>query len=91
MANTWTVESETDESADWTVDDLEHLNSRTERKAWKMKPSALSPNQTSAASGALGWANYDVEDFDFFPEDVDAYPEDLQSDHRDWTIQPDPD
>lgn len=88
MGTDWTI-TEPEEVLDdtWVVDDLESLNSKTERDAWIYTQAALSPDAT-ARSGVLGWSNWDAEDFRQNPEDVDLEPEFIQGDNDDWTIDP---
>ncbi len=88
MGTSWTIE-EPEEVSDetWEIDDLEGLNSKSERDAWKYGATQLSPNAT-ARSGVLGWSNVDAEDFHQNPEDVDLEPEFVQGDNDDWTIDP---
>ncbi len=85
MATTWTVQSESDESGDWTTDDLASQNTRAERDAWSLTP--ISAN-ASGRDRAMGWGNWMAEDFHFLPEETDILPDEMQADREQWTVEP---
>ncbi len=84
MGTTWTVQSESNESRDWTIDNLSSLDTKDERNAWSLSP--VSPDATGR-SRVLGWGNWAVEDFHFLPEEVDILPDEIQADREQWTLQ----
>lgn len=83
MATNWSVQTESNESADWTVDNLDSLASAEEKESWGLEP--VSPN-ASGRSRVMGWGNWAAEDFHFLPEELDIVPEEMQADRRQWTI-----
>jgi len=85
VGTSWTIETQSDESDDWTVDNLDSLNSSAEKESWILTP--ISSN-ASGRSKAIGWGNWVAEEFNFTPEDVDIAPEQVQADREQWTIVP---
>ena len=98
MATDWTVvdgNNPEEGFSEWDVDSLASLDSKEERQAWCVTPTALgiSPNAT-AENSALSWGNNAAEDFRFLPEEVEVAPELTQGGDEtptDWTILPEAD
>jgi hypothetical protein len=94
VATDWTIVGDGPEEgfSEWTVDDLSSLDSKTERQAWSVKPTALGISaKAEADSAATTWGNWAAEDFRFDPEEVDVNPELTQGDSNEWTISPEAD
>lgn len=94
MGTDWTIVDGNDPEegfSEWTIDDLSSLDERSERRAWRVTPTALgiSPNAVPE-SAATTWSNWAAEDFNFLPEEVDVNPELTQGGNSEWTILPGP-
>ncbi|MDY6959048.1 MAG: hypothetical protein SVK08_07795 [Halobacteriota archaeon] len=94
MATSWTIIAGNDPEegiSEWTVDDLSSLDSKPERQAWCITPSALGVSANAAIENSvLTWGNNAAEDFKFLPEEVEVEPE-LTQGGDNWTILPEVD
>ena len=87
MGTSWTIETQSSEASDWTVDNMDSLNSSAEQEAWILTPASAN---ATGRSQAIGWGNWGPDEFNFFPEDVDIIPEQVQADREQWTIVSEP-
>lgn len=84
-----TTDIASSEEHEWTtVVGLNTLNAGA--KAWKIKPTTLSPKAANAEHTFLGWGAFAPEEYLVYPEDDAVAPELNQADSQEWTIVPEP-